>query len=202
VTRKSQASQLYWSTIESKGFHLECKWLFVQVGPSCSATPPLTSRLIMHFNFAGAAAQELVWVCQRHEHDALLQVTFAAVTACNTLYVTRWQLRAAGVRGLFLPALRFCNTMSMYVGDALLSLVVAQHGLQAHPHAEEGQLSIIRSQTVNNKSLHRASVRLGLHTCILSSPPLADMVRSSRRLLCCTPRHRRVAGGGGSHCHR
>lgn len=156
-------------------------------GPLLPRTPPLTLKLILRFNFAGAAAQEFVWLCQRHEYDALLQVTCAAVTACNTLYVTLWQLRAAGVRGQFLPALRFCNIVSMYVGDALLSLVVAQHGLQAHPHAEEGQLSIIRSQTVNNKSLHRASVRLGLHTCILSSPPLADMVRSSRRLLRCTP---------------
>ncbi len=27
-----------------------------------------------------------------------------------------------------------------YVGDALLSLVVAQHDLVAHPFAEEGQL--------------------------------------------------------------
>ena len=108
-----------------------------------------------------------------------------------------------------------------YVGDALLSLVVAQHDLTAHPLADEGQLrsvhrlltvtqcrecacwhpcvaserrfcvlilieltrrvSIIRSQTVNNKSLHRAAVRLGLHSCILSSPPLADMVGAVTR---------------------
>jgi hypothetical protein len=33
VTSRTQASQLYLNTIESKGFHIQCKWLFVQARP-------------------------------------------------------------------------------------------------------------------------------------------------------------------------
>lgn len=57
------------------------------------------------------------------------------------------------------------NQRLEYLGDAVLGLLAAQHAFEHHADADEGQLTVLRSQVASGKSLAEmaASIELGAH---------------------------------------
>jgi ribonuclease III len=54
------------------------------------------------------------------------------------------------------------NERLEFLGDAVLSLIVAQHLYRSYPHAEEGDLSRLRARVVSREPLAEVAAGLGL----------------------------------------
>lgn len=63
--------------------------------------------------------------------------------------------------------LSFCNERLEFLGDAALSLTVAQELFQRLPEEPEGRLSLLRARLVCEQTLHKVAVNLGLGALLL-----------------------------------
>jgi ribonuclease-3 len=54
------------------------------------------------------------------------------------------------------------NQRLEYLGDAVLGLLAAQHAFERHANADEGQLTVLRSQVASGKSLAEMARSIGL----------------------------------------
>lgn len=59
------------------------------------------------------------------------------------------------------------NERLEFLGDSVLNCVVADHLYQAYPEMAEGSLSRLRSNLVNQQTLHALAQQLGLGECLL-----------------------------------
>ena len=59
------------------------------------------------------------------------------------------------------------NERLEFLGDAVLELIVSDHIFQRFPDMDEGQLTRIRAEVVNEKSLARIGRDIGLGDCLL-----------------------------------
>jgi ribonuclease-3 len=59
------------------------------------------------------------------------------------------------------------NERLEFLGDAVLELIVSDHIFQRFPELDEGQLTRIRAEVVNEKSLARIGRSIGLGECLL-----------------------------------
>ncbi len=66
-----------------------------------------------------------------------------------------------------LNGIRLNNERLEYLGDAILSAVVADFLFKSFPYKNEGFLTEMRSKIVSRVSLNRLSLKLGLHQLIL-----------------------------------
>ena len=67
------------------------------------------------------------------------------------------------------------NERLEFLGDAVLSLVVAEYLFHIHPDAEEGELTKIRSRLVNRKALSTYAYELNLGSFLLMSQSAAQV---------------------------
>ena len=66
------------------------------------------------------------------------------------------------------PASTHLNNQRLeFLGDAMLSAVIAEAIFQARPREREGTLTGMRSALANGKSLSRIALRLGLDRCLI-----------------------------------
>lgn len=68
------------------------------------------------------------------------------------------------------------NERLEFLGDSILNLIVAEYLYHHFPHAEEGELTKIRSRLVNRKALAAYAKEIHLMDFILMSPSAADSV--------------------------
>lgn len=54
-----------------------------------------------------------------------------------------------------------------FLGDSLLNAIIAAYFFRNYPHLDEGQLTMMRAQVVNRKSLSKIAQKCGIDTCIL-----------------------------------
>ncbi len=69
------------------------------------------------------------------------------------------------------------NERMEFLGDSVLSLIVAENLYHTMPEAEEGELSKIRSRLVNRTALGECARRLGLEDFVLMSPSAHQSIR-------------------------
>ncbi len=70
------------------------------------------------------------------------------------------------------------NERLEYLGDAILSAVVADYLFKKFPYKEEGFLTIMRSKIVSRDSLNKLSQKLGLDNLIMSNNIPHNLYRS------------------------
>jgi ribonuclease III len=68
------------------------------------------------------------------------------------------------------------NERLEFLGDSILNLILAEYLFQHFPHAEEGELTKIRSRLVNRKALAAYAKDIGLSRFILMSASAAQAV--------------------------
>jgi ribonuclease III len=70
------------------------------------------------------------------------------------------------------------NERLEFLGDAILSFVVAEHLFRTYPDLEEGDLTKLRSRLVNRKILAQCSKELHVHNFLLLSTSAAQSIDS------------------------
>jgi len=75
-----------------------------------------------------------------------------------------------------LPESTHSNERLEFLGDSILNLVVADYLYHRFPHAEEGELTKIRSRLVNRKALSAYAKAIHLSDFILMSPSAAQSI--------------------------
>jgi ribonuclease III len=70
------------------------------------------------------------------------------------------------------------NERLEFLGDAILSFVVAEHLFETYPEMEEGNLTKLRSRLVNRKILAQRSKELHISDFLLLSPSAAQSIDS------------------------
>jgi ribonuclease III len=75
---------------------------------------------------------------------------------------------------------RVSNERLEYLGDAVLSAIVADHLFRMFPYKDEGFLTEMRSRIVSRASLNKLSQKLGIDTLIQVSPDNTNVYRSMK----------------------
>lgn len=87
----------------------------------------------------------------------------------NNIYLYKLALRHKSATVKQLNGVKINNERLEYLGDAILSAVVADYLFRRYPYKNEGFLTEMRSKIVSRNSLNKLSRRLGLQQLILSS---------------------------------
>jgi ribonuclease-3 len=61
---------------------------------------------------------------------------------------------------------KLSNERLEFLGDAIIDSVVAEYLYQAHPNAEEGEMTKMKSRIVSRINLNKTAVEIGLHLLI------------------------------------
>jgi ribonuclease-3 len=87
----------------------------------------------------------------------------------DNIYLYKLALRHKSATVKKINGLKINNERLEYLGDAILSAVVADYLFRRYPYKNEGFLTEMRSKIVSRNSLNKLSRRLGLQQLILSS---------------------------------
>ena len=87
----------------------------------------------------------------------------------SNIYLYKLALRHKSATVKKINGLKINNERLEYLGDAILSAVVADYLFRRYPYKNEGFLTEMRSKIVSRNSLNKLSRRLGLQQLILSS---------------------------------
>ncbi len=80
----------------------------------------------------------------------------------NNIHLYKLAFRHSSVSVDTIKGLRKSNERLEYLGDAVLSLVIADFLFKKFPYHDEGFLTDIRSRLVSRKNLNKLSVKLGI----------------------------------------
>ncbi len=83
------------------------------------------------------------------------------------LYKLAFRHKSAAIE--IINGVKHCNERLEYLGDAVLSSIVADFLFKKFPYKDEGFLTEIRSRLVNRNNLNNLSRKLGLDKLVLSS---------------------------------
>ncbi len=75
---------------------------------------------------------------------------------------------------------RISNERLEYLGDAILSAIVADHLFKMFPYKDEGFLTEMRSRIVSRTQLNKLSEKLGIDTLILANNESNNVFRSMK----------------------
>jgi ribonuclease-3 len=87
----------------------------------------------------------------------------------ENIYLYKLALRHKSATVKTINGIKLNNERLEYLGDAILSAVVADYLFRRYPYKNEGFLTEMRSKIVSRNSLNKLSRRLGLQQLILSS---------------------------------
>ena len=87
----------------------------------------------------------------------------------DNIYLYKLALRHKSATVKKINGIKINNERLEYLGDAILSAVVADYLFRRYPYKNEGFLTEMRSKIVSRNSLNKLSRRLGLQQLILSS---------------------------------
>ena len=87
----------------------------------------------------------------------------------GNIFLYKLALRHRSVAKETLNGLRLSNERLEYLGDAVLSSVVADFLFKRFPYKDEGFLTEIRSRIVSRSKLNKLGQKLGLNKLILSN---------------------------------
>lgn len=97
----------------------------------------------------------------------------------NNIFLYKLALRHKSATIKTINGLRLNNERLEYLGDAVLSAVVADFLFRRFPYKNEGFLTQMRSKIVSRSTLNRLSVKLGLANLMMSSFENGAPVRSA-----------------------
>ncbi len=98
----------------------------------------------------------------------------------GNIYPYKLALRHKSASRDFIHGTRLSNERLEYLGDAVLSAVVADLLFKRFPSKEEGFLTEMRSKLVCRAQLNKLSNKLGLDLLITHSPEINDQARSMK----------------------
>ena len=96
----------------------------------------------------------------------------------GNIFLYKLALRHRSVAKETLNGLRLSNERLEYLGDAVLSSVVADFLFKRFPYKEEGFLTEIRSRIVSRSQLNKLGQKLGLNKLILSNTESKNQCKS------------------------
>jgi len=97
----------------------------------------------------------------------------------NNIFLYKLALRHKSATIKTINGLKLNNERLEYLGDAVLSLVVADYLFRRFPYKKEGFLTQMRSKIVSRSTLNKLSMKLGLPDLMLSSFETGTTVKSA-----------------------
>ena len=97
----------------------------------------------------------------------------------DNIYLYKLALRHKSATVRTINGIKLNNERLEYLGDAILSAVVADYLFRRYPYKNEGFLTEMRSKIVSRNSLNKLSRRLGLQQLILSSSRHSSQSKSA-----------------------
>ena len=94
----------------------------------------------------------------------------------KTLYKLAFLHRSAAVE--VKKEVKISNERLEYLGDSVLSTVIADYLFKRYPYNDEGFLTEMRSKIVSRKNLNQLSQKLGIDKLILKSTETGNLYRS------------------------
>lgn len=94
----------------------------------------------------------------------------------KTLYKLAFLHRSAAIE--IKKEVKISNERLEYLGDSVLSTIIADYLFKRYPFNDEGFLTEMRSKIVSRKNLNQLSTKLGIDKLILKSTETGNMYRS------------------------
>ncbi|HRY97555.1 MAG TPA: ribonuclease III [Bacteroidales bacterium] len=96
----------------------------------------------------------------------------------GNIYPYKLAFRHKSASREFIHGTKVSNERLEYLGDAVLSAVVADFLFKKYPSREEGFLTDMRAKLVSRAQLNKLSVKMGVEQLILASPDINNQARS------------------------
>lgn len=85
----------------------------------------------------------------------------------NDIFLYQLSLRHHSANGRTASSANSCNERLEYLGDAILSQVIAEHLFKRYPMKDEGFLTEMRSKIVNRTMMNQLAVLIGLNRLVV-----------------------------------